>query len=78
MRDLYESEHLTEREFFVPSEQPGVGIVNLPGMPSKYARTQWSLRRPAPRLGEHTEEVFCGEYGVARDRLSELRKAGIA
>ena len=78
MRDLYESEHLAERDFFVPIEQPGVGTVHLPGMPSKYARSQWALRRPAPRLGEHTEEVFCGEFGVTRDRLSELRKARIA
>jgi crotonobetainyl-CoA:carnitine CoA-transferase CaiB-like acyl-CoA transferase len=78
MRNLYESEHLAARDFFVPFDQPGVGRVNLPGMPSKYGRTQWSLRRPAPRLGEHNEEVFCGEYGVARDRLSELHKAGVA
>jgi len=78
MRDLYESEHLAERNFFVTLDQPGVDKVRLPGMPSIYNRTQWSLRRPAPRLGEHSEEVFCGEYGVARDRLSELHKAGIA
>jgi crotonobetainyl-CoA:carnitine CoA-transferase CaiB-like acyl-CoA transferase len=77
MRDLYESEHLAERNFFVSFDQPGVGKVKLPGMPSIYNRTQWSLRRPAPRLGEHSEEVFCGEYGVARERLRELHKAGI-
>jgi len=77
MRDLYESEHLAERNFFVTLDQPGVGKVKLPGMPSIYNRTQWSLRRPAPRLGEHSEDVFCGEYGVARDRLSELHKAGV-
>jgi crotonobetainyl-CoA:carnitine CoA-transferase CaiB-like acyl-CoA transferase len=78
MRDLYKSEHLAERNFFVSFDQPGVGTVWLPGMPSIYNRTQWSLRRPAPRLGEHSEEVFCGEYGVARERLSELHKAGVA
>ncbi len=78
MRDLYESEHLAERNFFVSVDQPGVGKVKVPGMPSIYNRTQWSLRRPAPRLGEHSEEVFCGEYGIARDRLSELHKAGVA
>jgi crotonobetainyl-CoA:carnitine CoA-transferase CaiB-like acyl-CoA transferase len=77
MRDLYESEHLAERNFFVTLDQPGVGKVKLPGMPSIYNRTQWSLRRPAPRLGEHSEDVFCGEYGVARERLSELHKAGV-
>jgi crotonobetainyl-CoA:carnitine CoA-transferase CaiB-like acyl-CoA transferase len=78
MRDLYESEHLAARDFFVSIDQPGLGEVIVPGMPSKYGRTPWSLRRAAPRLGEHSEEVFCGELGVGRDRLSELRKAGVA
>jgi len=78
MRDLYESEHLVARDFFVPLDQPGVGTVHLPGMPSKYGRTPWSLRRPAPRLGEHSEEIFCGERGISRERLNELRKAGVA
>ena len=57
MDQLYQSEHLRERKFFVPLEQPGVGTLMLPGMPSKYGKTKWSLRRPAPRLGEHTKEV---------------------
>lgn len=76
MRQMYESEHLRERRFFVPFEQPGVGRMMLPGAPSQYGKTRWALRRPAPRLGEHSEEIFCGEYGVARARLAELREAG--
>ncbi|MBE3603019.1 CoA transferase [bacterium] len=78
MRDLYENEHLAERQFFTTLEQPGIGGVKLPGMPSKYGATPWALRRPAPKLGEHTEEVFCGELGILRERLNELRKAGVA
>ena len=77
MRDLYESEHLRERNFFTQLDQPGIGTISLPGMPSKYSRTQWSLRRPAPRLGEHSEEIFAGELGIANDRLRALRQAGI-
>jgi crotonobetainyl-CoA:carnitine CoA-transferase CaiB-like acyl-CoA transferase len=61
MSQLYQNEHLRERKFFVPLEQPGVGTLMLPGMPSKYGKTQWALRRPAPRLGEHTETVMRGE-----------------
>ena len=52
---------MRERKFFVPLEQPGVGTMMLPGMPSKYSKTQWTLRRPAPRLNEHTGQIFHGE-----------------
>ena len=58
MRSLYESEHLRERQFFVELEQPGIGRLKLPGMPSRYGSSYWAIRRPAPRLGEHNREVF--------------------
>jgi crotonobetainyl-CoA:carnitine CoA-transferase CaiB-like acyl-CoA transferase len=61
MEQLYHSEHLRERNFFVDLEQPGIETVAVPGMPSKYGKIEWALRRPAPRLGEHTKEVLHGE-----------------
>jgi len=77
MRQLYETEHLRERNFFVQIDQPGMGTLKLPGMPSRYGNTQWALRRPAPRLGEHGEEIFCGELGVGKEQFATLRHAGI-
>jgi benzylsuccinate CoA-transferase BbsF subunit len=61
MQQLYESEHLRERQFFVRHEQPGVGTLVIPGMPSRYSKNQWSIRRPAPRLGEHSTEIARGD-----------------
>jgi benzylsuccinate CoA-transferase BbsE subunit len=58
MQSLYASEHLRERQFFVELEQPGIGRLRLPGMPSRYGNSCWGIRRPAPRLGEHNREVF--------------------
>jgi crotonobetainyl-CoA:carnitine CoA-transferase CaiB-like acyl-CoA transferase len=77
MRSLYESEHLRERNFFVEVEQPGLGKLKLPGMPSRYGNSHWTIRRPAPHLGEHNEEIFCGELGLTRERLADLHKAGV-
>src|SRR4051794_34169477 len=57
MEQLYDSEHLRARRFFVSLDQPGLGRVNLPGAPSQYSAVPWALRRPAPRLGEHTAEI---------------------
>jgi len=77
MQQLYENEHLRERNFFETLEQPGLGSLKVPGMPSRYGRTPWAIRRPAPRLGEHNDEVFRGELGLDADRIAGLSKAGI-
>jgi crotonobetainyl-CoA:carnitine CoA-transferase CaiB-like acyl-CoA transferase len=77
MRSLYESEHLRERNFFVQIGQPGLGKLRSPGMPSQYSKSHWAIRRPAPRLGEHNEEVFCGELGLATERLTALHQARV-
>ena len=46
-----------DRDFFVPL--PGLGSDALaPGAPYRFEKTPWALRRPAPRLGEHTAEVL--------------------
>jgi crotonobetainyl-CoA:carnitine CoA-transferase CaiB-like acyl-CoA transferase len=69
MEQLYSNEHLRERKFFVPLEQPGVGTLIVPGMPSKYSKIHWSVRRPAPRLAEHNDEVIGGQpWPIARPK----------
>ncbi len=57
MQQMYENEHLRDRKYFVAFDQPKVGPLTLPGAPSQYSTIPWSLRRPAPRLDEHTDEV---------------------
>jgi benzylsuccinate CoA-transferase BbsE subunit len=64
MGDLLSSEHLNARGFFVSFAQPGVGALRAPGAPYLFSRTPWELRRPAPRLGEHTGEVIA-EIGAS-------------
>ena len=56
--DVVNSPHLRARNYFVALPIPGDGAVTAPGAPFKLAATPWSLRRPAPRLGEHTAEVL--------------------
>ena len=77
MRSLFESEHLHERNFFVEVDQPGYGKLRLPGMPSQYGNSHWAIRRPAPHLGEHSEQILCSELGLSRERVAELQNAGI-
>src|SRR5262249_6560492 len=73
MKDLYENAHLAERGFFVDLAQPGLGTIGVPGAPSKYA-AGWSVRRPAPRLGQHNRELLDGANS-ARAAASESGRA---
>lgn len=51
--------HWHDRGFFVPVTGEGLeGEALMPGAPYLFSATPWELRRPAPRLGEHTSEVL--------------------
>ena len=56
--NLTSSEHLRERGFFAELQQPGMDPVTIPGAPFVLSQTPWTLRLPAPRLGEHNDEVL--------------------
>ena len=58
MGDLLDSAHLRARGFFVSIAHPRAGAPRMPGAPFLFSRTPWQLRRPAPLLGQHTDEVL--------------------
>jgi crotonobetainyl-CoA:carnitine CoA-transferase CaiB-like acyl-CoA transferase len=74
MGDLLASDHLRARGFFATIDDGAGGEVTMPGAPYRHGRTPWRIRRRAPRLGEHTEEVLA-ELGMTR--ATELREAGV-
>jgi crotonobetainyl-CoA:carnitine CoA-transferase CaiB-like acyl-CoA transferase len=49
---------IVAREMVVETEHPSAGKFRTLGVASKLSRTPGALRRPAPRLGEHTAEVL--------------------
>jgi len=66
-----------EREMVVELDQPGIGPVRQLGTPLKLGRTPAGVRRPAPALGEHTEEVL-GEAGYSAEEIEALIASGAA
>jgi crotonobetainyl-CoA:carnitine CoA-transferase CaiB-like acyl-CoA transferase len=57
--EAFEDEHFKARGFQHEVEQPQLGrTVRYPGAPYRFEKTPWRITRPAPRLGEHTEEVL--------------------
>ncbi|MBI2906280.1 MAG: CoA transferase [Chloroflexi bacterium] len=69
--------HLKDREFWVEVKRDDTGPVTYAGAPYKFSVTPWGISRPAPRLGEHNEEVYCGRLGYSKEDLVQLRRAGV-
>ena len=74
--DLFESEQLKGRQYFAEANHPVCGQLIHPGAPFKLSETPWQLRRPAPLLGEHNEEVLCNSLGYSKEEFAELKESG--
>lgn len=77
MGDLLASPHLQARGFFAEIIHPVAGALRYPGAPYRFSATPWALRRPAPCLGQHNEEIYCGRLGLSSDELQALRSTGV-
>jgi crotonobetainyl-CoA:carnitine CoA-transferase CaiB-like acyl-CoA transferase len=68
---LVDDPHLNASGQFVDTPLPGRGPVKLPKMPVRSTQYEFGLRRPAPRLGEHTREVLA-EHGLSAEEIDAL------
>ncbi len=60
----------------VEYDHPDVGKVRLPGNPIKMSGMDGTISHPAPRVGEHTDEVLGELLGLSGEQVEELRKKG--
>ncbi len=67
-RDLVENPQLVARNWMMPSEQNGESI-DFPGPPYRLSETPITIRRPAPRIGEHNIEIWVEELGISQEDL---------
>ncbi|MCH7621567.1 MAG: CoA transferase [Chloroflexi bacterium] len=75
--DLVDCPHLAAREFFVNVDHPVAGSGKYPGPGPNLSGYDFQISRPAPLLGQHNSEIFCGELGYSSLDLVQLRAGGI-
>jgi CoA:oxalate CoA-transferase len=73
--DVVDHDQARARGLIRPHDDPDGGEVALPGHPVNFPDFDTEIRRPAPRLGEHTDEVFA-DIADEQTRLDEWRAGG--
>jgi 2-methylfumaryl-CoA isomerase len=63
---------------FADIDQPGIGRYPMPGLPLEFGASPRLPTRPAPRLGEHTDQVLAQVLGLSAAEIGRLHDAGIA
>jgi crotonobetainyl-CoA:carnitine CoA-transferase CaiB-like acyl-CoA transferase len=75
IEDLITDEHLLATGFWKEIDHPTEGRLRLPGVPVTFSETPGDIRRPPPRLGEHSIEVL-SEAGYDNDHIAAMVAAG--
>ena len=77
MEDVLNDPQFRERGFWAEIDHPMTGKLTYPGAPIKAEEMPWVIRRPAPLLGQHNEEIYCDRLGYTRRDLVKLKEAGV-
>ena len=67
---------IAANELIVESVHPHVGLVRDTRPAARFDRTPAEIGRPAPLLGEHTDEIL-GESGLSADEIRALHDRGV-
>jgi len=76
IREVLEDPHLDDREYFIEIEDPQFGKLKYPQGAIRFSKTPSRIQRPAPKLGEHNEEICGQRLGYSQEYLNELHRKG--
>ena len=76
-KELLANEHLGARGYWAEIDHGELGAFAYPGAWAKLSKTPISMRRRAPRLGEHNEEVYGGLLGLTAAEMAALSADGV-
>lgn len=73
---IVEDPMVQAREVITCYEDDEIDYLPMHNLPAALSATPGGMRRPAPTLGQHNEEIY-GEIGIDRDALTRLQQEGV-
>ncbi len=73
----HDPEASTQNPLFTEQQQPGIGRYRMPGSPLFFSGAAHLDARPAPRLGENTDELLERLLGLSATEIGRLHDAGL-
>ena len=74
--DVFQDPQILSQDMVMDIDHPGFGAVRMLGFPMKLSATPCQVRRPAPGLGEHSDDVLA-ELGYSPEERLALRAGGV-
>jgi len=65
------------RKAFVACDHPTAGSIRTVGPPVRLSDTPGAVRAPAPRLGQHTDQVLRERLAMGDDDIARLRRGNV-
>ena len=69
--------HFRERGLYIDIDHPALGAEPIFNLMWNLSRTPSAVRRHAPLIGEHNEQVFCGILGMSAQEVKALQEAQV-
>jgi len=78
VEDIYNDPQLLARQFWQGVQDPLSGsTLNFPGGFALINGERPAIRRPAPRVGQHNQEVYAEELGLSSSAMGEFESEGV-
>ncbi|WP_371366065.1 Acetyl-CoA:oxalate CoA-transferase [Sporomusa rhizae] len=71
------NEQIIARDMIVETDHPTAGKVKMAGVPIKMSETPGTIERPAPLLGQHTEEILSEVLGISSEEVAQLKAQNV-
>jgi formyl-CoA transferase len=77
IEDIVDDPQYLARETIVRVPHPKLGSVLMQNVIPRLSDTPGRIRHPGAEIGEHNEEIYCGELGLSTEELEELEQDGV-
>lgn len=77
LEQVVDDPQLVSRDMLTEVEQVISGKVRVPGSPLKLSKSPSHAASPAPFLGEHNQEIYCGLLGFSEAEVTQLADEGV-